>query len=101
TTGGIRGGGETLDKFHPRSFNMGISKEVYETTGGFSTLRFGEDIDMSVRILKEGFTTQLIKEAFVYHRRRTNLRSFFKQIYNSGIARINLNFRHPGTLKLV
>jgi glycosyltransferase involved in cell wall biosynthesis len=101
TTGGIRGGTERMGKFHPRSFNMGYSREVYKKTGGFSTMRFGEDVDLSIRILDTGFSTQLIKEAFVYHKRRTNLRQFFKQVYNSGIARINLQFRHPGTLKLV
>jgi len=94
TTGGIRGGGENLDKFYPRSFNMGYSRAVYKATGGFSKLRFGEDIDMSIRILNKGFETRLIKEAFVYHKRRSNLRQFFKQVYNSGIARINLHKRH-------
>ena len=64
-------------------------------------MRFGEDVDLSIRIQEKGFTTQLIREAFVYHKRRTNLRRFFKQVYNSGIARINLQLRHPGTLKLV
>lgn len=101
TTGGIRGGNEKMEKFHPRSFNMGFSKEVFDLTGGFSTMRFGEDVDLSIRILENGFSTQLIKDAFVYHKRRTNLRLFFKQVYNSGIARINLQLRHPGTLKLV
>ncbi len=101
TTGGIRGGGEQLDKFFPRSFNMGYSKEVFEKTGGFGKIRFGEDIDMSIRILSNGFKTRLIKAAFVYHKRRSTFRQFFKQVHNSGIARINLNKRHPGTLKLV
>lgn len=101
TTGGIRGGGEKMDKFFPRSFNMGYSKEVFETTGGFGKIRFGEDIDMSIRILGNGFKTRLIREAFVYHKRRSTFRQFFKQVHNSGIARINLNKRHPGTLKLV
>jgi len=101
TTGGIRGGNEKMEKFHPRSFNMGFSKEVFDLTGGFSTMRFGEDVDLSIRILEKGFTTQLIRDAYVYHKRRTNLRLFFKQVYNSGIARINLQLRHPGTLKLV
>lgn len=101
STGGIRGGNERMEKFHPRSFNMGFSREVYLRTGGFSAMRFGEDIDMSIRITKNGFTTQLIKSAYVYHRRRTNLHRFFKQVYNSGIARINLHLRHPGTLKVV
>lgn len=101
TTGGIRGGNEKMGKFHPRSFNMGFSKKVFETTGGFSSMRFGEDVDLSLRILEEGFRTQLIREAFVFHKRRSNLRQFFKQVYNSGIARINLHKRHPGTLKIV
>lgn len=101
TTGGIRGGGEKMDKFFPRSFNMGYSKEVFEKTGGFAKIRFGEDIDMSIRILSNGFKTRLIKAAFVYHKRRSTFRQFFKQVHNSGIARINLNKRHPGTLKLV
>jgi glycosyltransferase involved in cell wall biosynthesis len=101
TTGGIRGGNERVDKFYPRSFNMGYTREVFEKTGGFAKMRFGEDIDMSIRILANGFKTKLIKEAFVYHKRRTNLRQFFKQVSNSGIARINLYKRHPQSLKLV
>jgi len=101
TTGGIRGGDERLEKFHPRSFNMGYSREVYEKTGGFSAMRFGEDIDMSIRIIRLGFRTRLIREAYVYHRRRTDLRRFFKQVYNSEIARINLYRRHPHSLKMV
>lgn len=101
TTGGIRGGGEKFGKFHPRSFNMGFSKEVYEKTSGFSEMRFGEDIDMSLRILKAGFRTSLIREAWVYHKRRTKIRQFFKQVYNSGMARISLQRRHPGSLKAV
>jgi glycosyltransferase involved in cell wall biosynthesis len=101
TTGGIRGGNEKMGKFHPRSFNMGFSREVFKATGGFSSMRFGEDVDLSLRILEQGFQTQLIREAFVYHKRRTTLRQFFKQVFNSGIARINLHKRHPGTLKIV
>lgn len=101
TTGGIRGGGEKLDRFMPRSFNMGISREVFDATGGFSAMRFGEDIDLSLRILSHGFKTALLPEAFVYHKRRSNLRQFFKQVYNSGIARIVLHKKHPGSMKLV
>lgn len=101
TTGGIRGGTEKMGKFHPRSFNMGFSRKVYEATGGFSRMRFGEDVDLSLRILEKGFTTRLIRDAYVYHKRRSNLRQFFKQVYNSGIARINLHKRHPGSMKLV
>jgi len=101
TTGGIRGGTERMGKFHPRSFNMGFSKKVFEATGGFSSMRFGEDVDLSIRILESGFRTRLIKEAYVYHKRRSSLRQFFKQVFNSGMARIYLCKRHPGTLKLV
>ncbi len=101
TTGGIRGNSEKLDKFYPRSFNMGYSRDVFAKTKGFSKIRFGEDIDMSIRILQNGFETRLIKDAFVYHKRRTNLKQFFKQVFNSGIARINLYKRHPKSLKIV
>jgi len=101
TTGGIRNTATRLDRFHPRSFNMGYSKEVYRKTNGFSEMRFGEDIDMSIRIINNGFKATLLKEAFVYHKRRTTLKQFFKQVYNSGIARINLYKRHPDSLKLV
>jgi len=101
TTGGIRGGMKDEKKFHPRSFNMGFSKTVYDKTKGFSEMRFGEDVDMSLRIIENGFTTTLIKEAAVYHKRRVDYRKFFKQVFNSGIARINLYKRHPESLKLV
>jgi len=101
TTGGIRGGNIDPDKFHPRSFNMGFSKEVFDKTGGFANMRFGEDLDMSMRIKNTGFKAGLIKNAFVYHKRRTDFLKFFKQVHNSGIARINLYKRHPHTLKAV
>jgi len=101
TTGGIRGGSIEEHKFHPRSFNMGFSREVFQKTGGFSSLRFGEDLDLSMRIKEAGFKSGLIKDAFVFHKRRTDFRKFFKQVHNSGIARINLYKRHPGTLKIV
>ena len=101
TTGGIRGGKKKLDTFYPRSFNMGIRREVYEQLGGFRAMRFGEDIDFSYRIVEAGYTTALIPDAYVYHKRRTDFRKFFRQVHNSGIARINLSILHPGTLKLV
>ena len=102
TTGGIRGGkGKKLDKFFPRSYNMGIRREVYQELGGFTKMRFGEDIDFSYRIIEAGYKTALIPEAWVWHKRRTDFRKFFRQVYNSGIARINLEKRHPGTMKLV
>ncbi|MCC5927840.1 MAG: glycosyltransferase [Cyclobacteriaceae bacterium] len=100
TTGGIRGKKKSVEKFHPRSFNMGFSREVYLKTGGFSEMRFGEDIDLSIRIVKSGYKTWLLPECFVYHKRRTDYKKFFKQVFNSGIARINLYKRHPESLGL-
>ena len=73
TTGGIRGGKKKMDKFYPRSFNMGVRREVYETLGGFSRMRFGEDIDFSIRIFKGGYACRLFPGAWVYHKRRTDL----------------------------
>ena len=101
TTGGIRGGKAKLDKFYPRSFNMGIRRDVYLQLSGFTKMRFGEDIDFSYRIVEAGFMPRLFPEAWVWHKRRTDFRKFFRQVYNSGIARINLEKRHPGTMKLV
>lgn len=101
TTGGIRGGKKKLDKFYPRSFNMGVRREVYQRLGGFSRMRFGEDIDFSIRIFKAGCHCRLFPEAWVWHKRRTDFRKFFRQVYNSGIARINLYKKYPESLKLV
>ena len=101
TTGGIRGGKKKMDKFYPRSFNMGIKKEVYQRLEGFSKMRFGEDIDFSIRIFKAGYTCRLFPKAWVYHKRRTDFRKFWRQVYNSGIARINLYMKYPESLKLV
>lgn len=101
TTGGIRGGKKKLDKFYPRSFNMGVRRDVYQRLGGFSRMRFGEDIDFSIRIFKAGCRCRLFPEAWVWHKRRTDFRKFFRQVYNSGIARINLYKKYPESLKLV
>ena len=101
TTGGIRGGKKKLDKFYPRSFNMGIRREVYQALGGFSKMRFGEDIDFSIRIFQGGYRCRLFPEAWVWHKRRTDFRKFFRQVFNSGIARVNLYKKYPDSLKLV
>src|SRR5574344_107921 len=101
TTGGIRGGKKKLDKFYPRSFNMGVRREVYQELGGFSNMRFGEDIDFSIRIFKAGYVCRLFPEAWVWHKRRTDFEKFFKQVHNSGIARINLYKKYPESLKAV
>lgn len=101
TTGGIRGKSRSMDRFYPRSFNMGVSRPAFKALGGYGSMRFGEDIDFSLRLLDAGFRTTLIKEAYVYHKRRSTYRQFFKQVHNSGIARINLYLEHPGSLKAV
>lgn len=101
TTGGIRGGRKKLDKFYPRSFNMGIKQEVYQALGGFANMRYGEDIDFSIRIMKGGYRTRLFPAAWVYHKRRTNLIQFFKQVWHSGNARITLYHKYPDSLKIV
>ncbi|MGL5272857.1 MAG: glycosyltransferase [Phocaeicola sp.] len=101
TTGGIRGGKKKMDKFYPRSFNMGIRATVYRALGGFSKMRFGEDIDFSIRLMKGGYAVRLFPEAWVWHKRRTDLKKFFKQVHNSGIARINLYKKYPDSLKVV
>ncbi len=101
TTGGIRGGRRKLDRYYPRSFNMGVRKAAFEDVAGFSGLRFGEDLDLSMRLMMAGYRSVLIEDAWVYHKRRTNFKKFFKQVYNSGMARVVLNRLHPGTLKMV
>jgi len=101
TTGGIRNKKTGFEKFHPRSFNMGIKKNAFDTLNGFSDLRFGEDIDFSIRLIKADYKTGLIENAYVFHKRRTGFFKFFKQVFNSGIARITLFKRYPNSLKLV
>ncbi len=101
STGGIRGGNEVSDKFYPRTFNMGVRLAAFRTVGGFKDLRYGEDVDLSMRLVEAGFHSFLITRLFVYHKRRTSWRSFFMQVYHSGTARFMLSRLHPGTLKLV
>jgi len=101
TTGGIRGNKNHVGTFHPRSFNMGISKEVFEKTKGYIITRMGEDIEFSIRINGEGFNSGLIPEAFVYHKRRTSFIQFYKQLHFFGRARINISRFYPKELKLV
>ncbi|SMG45939.1 Glycosyl transferase family 2 [Marivirga sericea] len=101
TTGGIRGGKKQLEKFRPRSFNMGISKEVFEKTDGYNITRMGEDIEFSIRIEKAGFKTGLIPDAKVYHKRRTKLSQFYKQLFFFGRGRINIFRFYKSELKAV
>ncbi|MCH5221773.1 MAG: glycosyltransferase [Muribaculaceae bacterium] len=100
TTGGIRGGRVQLEKFVPRTFNMGFSRRVYERVGGFREM-FSEDIDMSTRIRQAGFSIGLIRNAFVWHKRRVDFKRFFRQVYVFGMSRITLKLLYPDSLKLV
>jgi len=101
TTGGIRGGKQKMDKFYPRSFNLGIRKNVFEALGGFAPMRYGEDIDLSTRIFQGGYRCRLFPDAFVYHKRRVKFSSFFRQVKHSGEARVVLKKKYPDTFKLV
>ena len=101
TTGGIRGNKNHAGTYHPRSFNMGISRDVYEKTGGYKITRMGEDIEFSIRIIDNEFKVGLIEDAFVYHKRRTNLTQFYKQLHFFGRARINISRIYPDEIKLV
>lgn len=100
TTGGIRGATKNKAKFSPRSFNMGISRKCFETVGGYKNM-IGEDIDLSIRIQQAGFKTTLISEAYVYHKRRVDLKKFFRQVNTFGKGRVLLGELHPGSTKLV
>ncbi len=95
TTGGTRGNKRHVGAYHPRSFNMGISKEVYNKTGGYIITKMGEDIELSIRIIKAGFKTGFIENAFVYHKRRTSFPAFFRQLHFFGRGRINISRFFP------
>ena len=100
TTGGIRGGKVQMEKFVPRTFNMGFSREVWEKVGGFREM-FSEDIDMSTRIRQAGYSPQLFREVIVFHKRRGNLHKFWRQVHIFGMSRITLQLLYPGSMKLV
>ena len=100
TTGGIRGGKKQIHKYNPRGFNMGIKKAVFEEVNGYGSFVCGEDIELSIRIIKAGYKTQLIPEAYVYHKRRNTLPSFFRQVKRFGAARVNIFYRHRSELKV-
>lgn len=101
TTGGIRGSEKHIGTFHPRSFNMGLSRRVWEKTGGFILTRLGEDIEFSIRAHTLGFKIGLIPNAVVYHKRRTNWKQFYKQLHFFGRARINIYKYFPSELRWV
>lgn len=102
TTGGIRGKKNNAGgQFHPRSFNFGISRKVWEATQGYTMTRMAEDIEFSIRIIDKGFKVGLIEEAFIYHKRRTDFGQFYKQLHFFGRGRINLSRMFPSELKLV
>ena len=104
TTGGIRGGrkDQPLDKFYPRTYNMGVTRTAYEAVGCFrQDLRYGEDIDFSLRVIEAGYHSALYEDLFVYHKRRDTYKKFFAQVRHSGRARVMLERLHPGSMKPV
>lgn len=100
TTGGIRGSKNSVDKFQPRSFNMGLSKKAFEVSNGFGRIHPGEDPDLSIRLWDMGFKSKLILKAFVYHKRRISWKTFYKQVNKFGLVRPILSLWHPSTKKL-
>ena len=100
TTGGLRGGKVSMEKFVPRTFNMGFAKEVYQKAGGFREM-FSEDIDMSTRVRQAGYDPVLLRDCYVFHKRRGNLRKFWNQVHIFGMSRITLKLLYPGSMKLV
>ena len=100
TTGGIRGSKKAIDKFQPRSFNMGISKKAFDATGGYGNIHPGEDPDLIIRLWEQGFNTKLIPEAYVFHKRRIDWHKFYIQVNKFGMVRPILNKWHPGTAKI-
>lgn len=101
TTGGIRGKKKRLGQYSPRSFNLGIDRQLFESVEGFTDMRIGEDIDFGFKVLATGAKAVFLEDATVCHKRRTSMRLFFKQVFIFGVARVNLNIRHPQTGRLV
>ena len=100
TTGGIRGGNKSVDKFQPRSFNMGLSKEAFEKSAGYGIIHPGEDPDLTLRLWKLGYETKLIPAAYVYHKRRISWKKFYHQVRKFGLVRPILNHWHPDSKKI-
>ena len=100
TTGGIRGQQKQIHQYNPRGFNMGIKKNIFNEMDGYSDFVCGEDIELSIRVIKAGNKVGLIPKAHVYHKRRNTIKSFFRQVYRFGAARINIAYRHEGQMKL-
>jgi GT2 family glycosyltransferase len=102
TTGGIRGKEKHVGTYHPRGFNMGVSRQAFEAVGGYDTAFVcGEDVELSIRIIEAGFTSGFIPNAYVYHKRRTTLTKFYRQVFRFGAPaltsgrRIRLNSKRP------
>ena len=100
TTGGIRGNKHSVNKFQPRSFNMGLSKAAFQNSKGFGTIHPGEDPDLSIRLWNLGYKTKLIPKAYVYHKRRISWHKFYIQVHKFGMVRPILNQWHPSTKKI-
>ena len=101
TTGGIRGGKRRWTSFILVASIWGFVAKCMKLWGDSLKCASGK-ISTSVSVfLKVAYTCRLFPDAWVYHKRRTDLKKFFKQVHNSGIARINLYKKYPDSLKLV
>ena len=102
TTGGIRGGSaKPTATYYPRGFNMGIRAKAFWSVLGFDIdFKCGEDVELSIRVREAGFRVGLIPEAVVWHKRRSTLGQFYRQVRRFGSARIALAQRHKGQMKL-
>jgi len=100
-TGGVRRKGKRIGRYYPRSFNMLAPKRVIEQVGGFDEgLEAGEDIDLSYRIKKAGYSLRYTKDAFVWHRRRDTISGFLRQIFVRGCTRVRLIRKHKELLEI-
>lgn len=101
TTGGIRGGSSTVTTYHPRGFNMGMSADLFNEVGGYDeNFVCGEDVELSMRLMKAGARSAFIEDAYVFHKRRTSMKQFRRQVFRFGAARPLLAKAHPGNLKI-
>ena len=101
TTGGIRGGKSALTVYHPRGFNMGIHSELFKSVGGYDeNFICGEDVELSIRLIAQGAKSAFIEPAHVYHKRRTSISQFRRQVFRFGAARPLLAQAHAGNLKI-
>jgi len=60
----------------------------------------GQDAELDLRLLNEGYKILYTPETKVHHFKRSNVKSLFRQMYRYGIARAKMVKKHPKTLKI-